>query len=126
MVRQQILIVDDYAGARYYRSRVLSEAGYEVFEASTGEQGLELAAALKPALVVLDVNLPDIDGIEVCEKLKSNPTTATIPVIQVTGAWRSEEARQRGMASGANAYLVEPIDAATLLRQVGELLESTT
>jgi CheY-like chemotaxis protein len=126
MVRQQILIVDDYAGARYYRSRVLSEAGYEVFEASTGEQGLELATALTPALILLDVNLPDMTGIEVCEKLKANPKTAQIPVIQVTGAWRSEEARRCGMASGANAYLVEPIDAATLLRHVGALLESAT
>jgi CheY-like chemotaxis protein len=125
MDRRQILIVDDYAGARYFRSRVLSEAGYEVLEATSGEEALRVAAANRPALILLDVNLPDISGTEVCQRLKADPATAAIPVIQITGAWLSEEARQRGMASGADAYLTEPVDAAMLLRNVGDLLEPT-
>jgi CheY-like chemotaxis protein len=125
MDRRQILIVDDYAGARYFRSRVLSEAGYEVLEATSGEEALRVAATNRPALVLLDVNLPDISGTEVCQRLKADPATAAIPVIQITGAWLSEEARQRGMASGADAYLTEPVDAAMLLRNVGDLLEPT-
>jgi len=125
MDRRQILIVDDYAGARYFRSRVLSEAGYEVLEATSGEEALRVAAANRPALILLDVNLPDISGTEVCRRLKADPATAAIPVIQITGAWLSEEARQRGMASGADAYLTEPVDAALLLRNVGDLLEPT-
>ena len=124
--RRQILIVDDYPGARYLRSRILSEAGYEVIEASTGTEALKLAQTLRPALILLDVNLPDISGFEVCEQLKQDPATAHIPVVQITGAWLSEDARQQGMASGANAYLVEPVDDVTLLRSVVMLIESLT
>jgi len=126
MERRQILIVDDYPGARYLRSRILSEAGYEVIEASTGAEALSIAAARRPSLILLDVNLPDISGFEVCETLKKDLATASIPIIQITGAWLSEEARQQGMASGANVYLVEPVDDVALLRSVVMLIESPT
>ena len=126
MERRQVLIVDDYPGARYLRSRVLSDGGYEVLEAGTGTEALNIARALLPALILLDVNLPDVSGFEVCEQLKKDPATAAIPVIQITGAWLSEQDRQRGLASGANAYLVEPVDDATLLRNVVMLIESVT
>ena len=126
MERRQILIVDDYPGARYLRSRILSEGGYEVLEAGTGAEALALARARKPSLILLDVNLPDISGFEVCEQLKRDPTTAAIPVIQITGAWLSEEDRRRGLGSGADAYLVEPVDDITLLRNVVMLIESAT
>ena len=126
MDRRQILVVDDYAGARYLRSRILMDAGYEVVEAENGEDALRLAATVLPSLILLDVNLPDISGTEVCTRLKRDPLTAGIPVIQITGAWLSEEARQRGMASGANAYLTEPVDDVMLLKEVVNLLEVET
>src|SRR5688572_5825742 len=124
MDRRQILIVDDYPGARYLRSRILSDAGYEVIEAASGDEALRLAAVMTPALVLLDVNLPDISGIDVCRQLKQNPVTAHIPVIQITGAWLSEDARQRGLASGADAYLTEPVDEVTLIKQVVSVIEA--
>ena len=126
MDRRQILIVDDYPGALYMRSRILSDAGYEVLEATRGEEAVRIATEQHPALVLLDVNLPDISGTEVCELLKRNPATADIRVIQITGAWTSEDARRRGLASGAEAYLTEPVDQVTLLRTVVNLLESPT
>jgi CheY-like chemotaxis protein len=118
--------VDDYPGARYLRSRILSEAGYEVLEASTGTEALATARSVTPSLILLDVNLPDISGLEVCERLKQDPVTANIPVIQITGAWLSEQDRQQGLSSGADAYLVEPVDDVTLLRSVVNLIESPT
>ena len=126
MERRQILVVDDYPGARYLRSRILSEGGYEVLEAGTGTEALVIARTIKPSLILLDVNLPDISGYEVCEQLKHDPTTAAIPVIQITGAWLSDEDRRRGLGSGADAYLVEPVDDVTLLRNVVTLIESPT
>ena len=122
--RRQILIVDDYPGARYLRSRILNDAGYEVLEATGGEEALRIAAAARPALILLDVNLPDVDGTEVCRRLKANPDTMGIPVVQITGAWMSEDARQKGLASGADAYLTEPVDEVTLLREVVNLIEA--
>ena len=126
MERRQILIVDDYPGARYLRSRILSEAGYEVLEASNGNDALAVARTMRPSLILLDVNLPDISGLEVCERLKHDPETASIPIIQITGAWLSDEHRQQGLSSGADAYLVEPVDDVTLLRNVVMLIESPT
>jgi CheY-like chemotaxis protein len=126
MERRQILIVDDYPGARYLRSRILSDGGYEVLEAGTGAEALAIARTLKPSLILLDVNLPDISGLEVCEALKKDPETAAIPVIQITGAWLTEEDRRRGLGSGADAYLIEPVDDVTLLRSVVMLIESPT
>jgi CheY-like chemotaxis protein len=126
MERRQILIVDDYPGARYLRSRILSEAGYEVLEASNGTEALAMARSVNPSLILLDVNLPDISGLEVCEHLKQDPVTANIPIIQITGAWLSDQDRQQGLSSGADAYLVEPIDDVTLLRSVVNLIESPT
>jgi CheY-like chemotaxis protein len=123
MDRRPILIVDDYAGARYLRSRILNDAGYEVVEASNGEDALRMAASARPCLVLLDVNLPDISGTDVCRRLKSNPVTAGIPVIQITGAWMSEKSRQEGLDSGAERYLTEPVDEVMLLREVIKLLE---
>lgn len=124
MDRRQILIVDDYPGARYLRSRILGDAGYEVLEASGGEEALRLAAEQRPSLVLLDVNLPDISGTEVCRRLKADPATAGIPVIQITGAWMSEESRRQGIASGADAYLTEPVDEVALLREVVNLIDA--
>ena len=124
MERKPILIVDDYAGARYRRSRILGEAGYEVVEATSGEEALRMAAAIEPCLVLLDVNLPDISGTDVCRRLKADPKTASIPVIQITGAWLSQADQQRGLASGAERYLTEPVDDVTLLREVVTLLET--
>jgi CheY-like chemotaxis protein len=124
MDKRPILIVDDYAGAQYLRSRILSEAGYEVIEASTGEEALRMVAAMRPSLVLLDVNLPDISGPDVCRRLKADPTTAQIPVIQITGAWLSEKSRQEGLASGAERYLTEPVDDVTLLREVVTVLDA--
>jgi CheY-like chemotaxis protein len=126
MERRQVLIVDDYPGARYLRSRILSEAGYEVLEAGNGAEALAIARSARPSLILLDVNLPDISGFEVCTRLKEDPATASIPVIQITGAWLSEKDRQEGLASGADAYLVEPVDDLTLLRNVFTLIESPT
>jgi CheY-like chemotaxis protein len=126
MERRQILIVDDYPGARYLRSRILSEAGYEVLEAGNGTEALSIARARRPSLILLDVNLPDISGFEVCERLKQDPATASIPIIQITGAWMSEDSRREGMASGADAYLVEPVDDVALLRSVVMLIETPT
>ena|SRR5690349_19490184 len=126
MAKRQVLIVDDYPGARYLRSRILSDAGYEVLEASTGTEAIQIATTAKPALILLDVNLPDISGVDVCAQLKRDPDTSAIPIIQITGAWISEEARQQGLASGANAYMIEPVEAVALLKAVVDLIESET
>ena len=116
-----ILNVDDYEAGRYARSRLLKQAGYQVAEAGTGEMALELAASLRPLLVLLDVNLPDMSGLEVCRKIKSDPELGSTLVSGVSLAVTSGD-RVGGLDNGADGYLVEPVDSEVLLATVRALL----
>lgn len=117
----RILVVDDTDSLRYAITRSLREAGYEVIEARNGAQGLALAAEL-PDLITLDVNLPDMSGLEVCRRLKSNEATAHIPVLQVSATFVDADSRVRGLEGGADAYLTEPASRGELVATVGALL----
>jgi PAS domain S-box-containing protein len=119
--RASILYADDTEAQRYAVSRVLRRAGFEVQEASTGRQALELSAN-GPDMVLLDVNLPDISGIEVCKQIKSNSATAHVPVLQVSATLVDTKDRVAGLEGGADAYLVQPIDADELVATVRSLL----
>lgn len=119
--RATILYVDDTEAQRYAVSRVLRRAGFEVLEASTGHQALEMTA-IGPDMVVLDVNLPDISGIEVCKRIKANESTARVPVLQVSATLVDTKDRIAGLDGGADAYLVQPVDSEELIATVRSLL----
>jgi DNA-binding response OmpR family regulator len=107
--RAIILNVDDYPPGLYARTRILRQAGFEVREASTGCEAVRLALGEQPDLVLLDVNLPDIDGFEVCRQIKANPRTASVLVLHLSATKIREGDRIRGLETGADGYLVEPI-----------------
>src|SRR5512145_3182875 len=117
-----ILNVDDFEAGLYTKSRILRLAGFDVYEAMTGEDALRLAYELKPQLVLLDVCLPDINGIEVCRRLKADPSTASILVIQTSATFTETGDRVRGLEGGADAYLTEPIEANELIANVKAIL----
>src|SRR6267154_5648333 len=116
-----ILIVDENDALRHTTSRRLEEAGYKVMEARNGAEGLRLADE-GPDLVTLNVHLPDMDGFEVCRQLKRNPRTAHIPVLHSSATLAEPEHRVRGLETGADGYLAEPISRDELLATVGALL----
>ena len=116
----RILNVEDHAPARFLRTRILEGAGFDVFEIGTAAEAVQHAA--DAGLVLLDVKLPDGDGFEVCEQIKSKHPD--LPVILVTSVYRTADARRDGFAAGADAFLLEPIDAARLVRTVGDLMTS--
>jgi PAS domain S-box-containing protein len=118
---ETILYADDTEAQRYAVSRVLRSAGFRVLEARTGQQALEMSADYAD-LIILDVNLPDISGIEVCKRLKSAEPTARTPVLQVSATLVSTEARVAGLEGGADAYLAQPIDPQELIATVRALL----
>ena len=89
--------------------------------AENGVQALEVANAELPDMVLLDINMPEMDGYEVCRRLKSNPETAHIPVIMVTAAHRTEE-RIRGLDAGADDFLSKPINDMALFARVRNLI----
>ena len=104
-----ILIVDDKPPGRYFKTKVLQRQGYEVLEAVNGQQALSLSAAVQPHVVVLDIVLPDISGLEVARQIKSNPTTKDIMVLQTSAIRVNMEDRATGIECGADAYLIEPL-----------------
>ena len=116
-----VLAVDDNDALRYSLVRSLQDAGYRVVEARTGAEALVMVKQL-PDLVTLDVNLPDAHGFDVCKQIKSDPLTAHIPILHLSSTFTDPDARVQGLASGADAYLTEPIDRAELVATVGALL----
>ena len=117
----KILVVDDDAANRELLQETLIAEGMEVVTAPDGRSSLEEFARLKPDLVLLDVNMPFLDGFEVCRRLKSNPETRLTPVVLVTGLTGRED-RVRGIKSGADGFLSKPVDQSELLAHVRSLL----
>lgn len=118
-----ILNVDDYAPGRYMRTKILTQAGFEVREAATGHDALRIARE-KPQLIVLDVNLPDIGGFEVCRQVKQNPETAGTIVLHLSASSLLPEHRIAGLDGGADGYLTEPISPEVLVATVRALLRA--
>lgn len=117
-----ILNVDDNNGGRYVKTRVLQGAGFRVSEAATGAEALRLIAAEPPALILLDVKLPDMSGYEICRRLKGSPATASIMVLQTSASFVDSQHRIRGLEEGADAYLTEPVQPEELVATVHALL----
>jgi len=118
----KILNVDDNDGSRYAKSRTLQRAGFTVCEAASGAEALCLAVVEQPDLVLLDVKLPDISDFEVCRRMKCNPATAAIMVVQMSASFVEGQDRMRGVEEGADAYLTEPVRPEELIATITGLL----
>ena len=116
--RVVVLNVDDYEAGRYATSRVLRQAGFDVLEAATGNEALDVTLREHPDLVLLDVNLPDVDGFEVCRRIRQ---TSAVPVLMLTVRGEEEDV-VRGLDLGADDYLTKPFSPKTLLARVRALL----
>lgn len=118
---ESILIIDDEADIRDILSYNLSKEGYTVFEASNGKEGIVIAQEEKPSLILLDVMMPEMDGIEVCEVLKANDNTKDIIVCFLTA--RSEDYSQiAGFNAGGDDYVSKPIKPKVLVSRIKALL----
>ncbi|MBI4370648.1 MAG: response regulator [Elusimicrobia bacterium] len=117
----KILIVDDDGVTRRVLVLALKGKGYEVLAAPGPVEGLELAVQEKPALIILDIYMPAMDGLAVLSQLRDNPETAKIPVLMLTAAEKMESI-ETSFELGANAYLPKPIHIERLQKKVAELL----
>jgi len=115
-----ILVVDDDEASRYVKARVLESQGFAVEQAGTGERALDSIAAKEPDLVLLDVKLPGIDGIEACRIIKKR--WPMVFVLHTSAAYRRPSDRTRGLDSGADGYLAEPVEPGELVANVRSLL----
>jgi signal transduction histidine kinase len=119
-----VLVVDDTEGNRYTLSRLLRGAGLTVAEAASGAEAQAFLAKTVPDLVVLDINLPDITGHEVCREIKNEERTAMVPVMHVTASYVTNADRAFGLEHGADAYLTHPIDPQVFVATARALLRA--
>ncbi len=117
----RILVVDDNFDILSIVSRLLREAGYAVMEAATGQKCLQLAQEENPDIILLDVNLPDMSGIEVCRRLKADPQLSSILIAHLSATATSSESQAAGLEAGADAYIVQPLSHRELLARVEAL-----
>ena len=123
MANERILIVEDNERNRKLVRDTLQLKGYETIEAETGEDGVRLARERAPALILMDIQLPGIDGITALGHLRADDATRAIPVIAVTASVMSQD-RQKIMAAGFDGYQPKPISVKELLDTIRRLLET--
>jgi PAS domain S-box-containing protein len=119
---RRLLVVDDNDASRYATVRILRAAGFEIVQAATGTDTLALLASNDIDLAVLDVNLPDIDGFQICRELRSRRETADLPIIYLSATFTASEDVARGLRTGADSYLTHPADPVVLVATVRALL----
>ncbi|HEX2983716.1 MAG TPA: response regulator [Ignavibacteriales bacterium] len=120
---KKILIVDDNPDNVLLLDKILSREGYETLKAYTGKDGLDLAVREIPDLILLDVMMPDMDGITVCRELTSTDRTNNIPVILVTAKTAPEETNE-GFLAGAMDYIKKPFDRVDLLARINSAIKT--
>lgn len=119
--KPRILFVEDDIGKRYVIARQLRAAGFDVDEATTGEEGL---AKIRPEhqVAILDIKLPDMYGWDLCKRIKENPRTAAVKVLELSATLASAEDRARGLELGADCYLVHPVELVELVAALRALI----
>ena len=122
MSKKRILYIEDNFENRLFVRRVLDSMGYEMLEAEDGLTGIERAQAENPDLILMDIGLPDIDGLETTRRLKQLPAVAHIPVIALTANALKGDAEQ-ALAAGCQSYLTKPIGVAALRTEIEKALK---
>ena len=118
---KRILLVEDQDDARRIVRDLLAVSDYELVEATTGEDGLVLAERERPDLILMDIQLPGLDGYEVTRRIKANPALNHIPIIAVTSYALSGD-EQKAYAAGCNGYVTKPFSPRVLLAKIREYL----
>src|ERR1700742_3275976 len=117
-----ILNVNDNEGPLYVVTMILRRAGFRVLEARSGTEALASVEANDPDLIVLDIRLPDVNGLEVCRRLRSNPKTASVKVLHTSATFVSLDTKVQSLSGGADGYLTQPFESEELLATVQSLL----
>ena len=120
---KSILVVEDQADNRRILRDLLSSVGYEILEAVTGDEGVTVAVTQHPDLILMDIQLPGIDGYEATRRIKADPALYHIPIIAVTSYALSGDDAQ-ALAAGCDAYVAKPFSPRALLAKVREYLPS--
>jgi len=122
VLTERILYIEDNEQALYLVTFLLKTRGYEVFQAQDGQEGINLAIRIKPDVILLDIQLPSMDGYTVVRILRSNPDLIETPIVALT-SYAMPGDREKALASGCTGYIEKPIDPDTFLDQIGMYLQ---
>jgi CheY-like chemotaxis protein len=122
-MKPRILVVEDNEQNLYLMTFMLEKNGYEVVQARDGREGIELATSVKPALILLDIQLPVMDGYAVAQELRSSPGLADVPIVAVTSYAMAGD-RERVLAAGCTGYIEKPINPDTFIAELQKYLPS--
>ena len=117
----KILYIEDHPAQSDIMKQMLEFSGYAVVLAMNGEEGIEKARETKPDIILMDLRMPGMGGIEAIKQLKQDPSVAKIPVV-VLSAWTSQRNREDAEAAGAAKFLAKPVDTKRLIEEINELL----
>ena len=121
---REVLVVEDEASIALSLEFLMEQAGYRVRTAADGASAMDAIAASCPDLVLLDVNMPKMNGYEVCERIRENPDWSAVRIIMLTAKGRDVE-REKGLALGADDYITKPFATMEVVSKVRELLEES-
>ena len=122
MGSRKILLVEDNAVNRRLAGFLLRSQGYQVSEATSAQEAFEMLKIDSPNLIVMDIQLPGMDGLEITKTLKQDPATANIPVIAVT-SYAMKGDREKALAAGCSGYVTKPIDKTIFLAEISQHLK---
>ncbi len=123
-MKNKILIIEDNEQNLYLMAFILENNGYEVVQARDGREGIELAGQVKPTLILLDIQLPVMDGYAVARELKSNPALAAVPIVAVTSYAMAGD-REKCLEAGCVGYITKPIDPETFVAEMEVYLKTS-
>ncbi|HEY7497479.1 MAG TPA: hybrid sensor histidine kinase/response regulator [Vicinamibacterales bacterium] len=118
----RILMVDDSEGSRFARARLLRDAGHTVVEAGLLRDADVLLREMRPELIVLDINLPDGNGLEYCRRIKQDPDLGAVMVLQMSASYVTDHDQVRGLEAGADSYLTDPVSSGVFVATAEALL----
>jgi two-component system cell cycle response regulator DivK len=123
-MKHTILLIEDNEQNRYLATFLLEKAGYAIIPAPDGRLGIELAERIRPQLILLDIQLPTMDGYTVARALRSNPALASIPIVAVT-SYAMVGDREKALAAGFTGYMEKPIDPETFVVEVERYIKES-
>jgi two-component system cell cycle response regulator DivK len=122
---KKILVVEDNEKNMYLMSYIIEKMGHKPIRAVTGEQGVEMAVTEQPDLILMDIQLPGIDGLEAIQRIRASKASVSIPIIAITSYAMTGD-RERLLGAGCNGYIEKPINSETIMSELNAYLGETT
>lgn len=119
---KKCLVVEDNEANLYLITIILNNMGYEVIEATTGEEGIQLALTEKPDLILMDIQLPDIDGLEATRRIRKSEGNGNVPIIAVTSFAMAGD-KKKALDAGCTGYIEKPINPETVIDDINKIIE---